>query len=244
MAARARPRNSLASRDPVNTVTGEAPGDRYKQHMSTLPEDAVPGLIPVPSLKEFFRDSVDAAMAANKVAVDDHTTHYVVNLLTLFARSEALHEGEPRGPVRQPLALILAAAAEAPRGDARNAALQRLGDVALFIAGFMAEGLDRSPVGVDYYMRMGGGAYHTLALSLPANPRGRAFAPVFAELSARFTDLVDVLTEVRHAAGCSRDRDVLRLYELWLSTGSQRAARLLRLLGVQPSRQPGSAREH
>jgi hypothetical protein len=67
---------------------------------------------------------------------------------------------------------------------------------------------------------------------------------VFAELSARFTDLVDVLNEVRHAAGASRDRDVLRLYDLWLATGSSRAARLLRGLGVQPSRQPGSAREH
>lgn len=212
--------------------------------MSTQAEDAVTGLIPVPSLQEFFRDSVDAAMAANKVAVDGHTAHYVVNLLTLFARAEALHEGEPRGPLRRPLALMLASAAEAPAGDARNAALQRLGDVALFIAGFMAEALARSPVGVDYYVRMGGGAYHTLARSLPANARGRACAPVFAELAARFTDLVDVLTEVRHAAGGSRDRDVLRLYELWLTTGSQRAARLLRGLGVQPSRQPGSAREH
>lgn len=211
--------------------------------MPSQAEDQVTGLIPVASLQEFFRDSVDAALAANKVAVDHHTAHYVVNLLTLFTRAETLHEGEPPGPVRRPLALMLAAAAEVPPGDARNAALKRMGDVALFIAGFMTEALDRSPVGLGYYVRMGGGAYHTLALSLPANARGRAYAPVFAELSARFTDLVDVLNEVRHAAG-SRDQDLLRLYDLWLATGSQRAARLLRALGVQPSRQPGSSREH
>jgi hypothetical protein len=202
------------------------------------------GVIPVPSLQEFFRDSVDAAMASNKVAVEVHTAHYVVNLLTLFARAEALHDQADRGPGPKPLALMLADAAEAAPGDGRNSTLQRLGDVALFVAGFMAEGLDRKSVGVGYYVRMGGGAYRALSLALPANPRGRAFAPVFAELSAKFGDVVDVLNEVRHAGTSSRDQDVLRLYETWLTTGSRRSARLLRQLGIQPHQQAGSVREH
>ena len=210
--------------------------------MSTVIQETE--LIPVPSLQEFFRDSVDAAMASNKVAVDDHTAHYVVNLLTGFVRAEALFDQMPPGPRLQPLALMLADAAEASAGDERNVALRRVGDVALFMAGFMADFLDRSPVGLNYYVRMGGGAYHCLSVSLPSSVRGRAIAPVYAELSARFVDLVDVLTEVRHVAGSSRDRDILRLYELWLTTGSQRAARLLRLLGIEPSQQSGSAREH
>ena len=208
------------------------------------PADRVMELIRVPSLQEFFRASVDAAMASNKVAVDDHTAHYVVNLLTAFVRSEALYDQMPAGPRLQPLALMLADAAGAPSAEERNMALRRLGDVALFVAGFMAGCLDRSPVGINYYVRMGGGAYHCLSLALPASTRGRAIAPVYAELSARFIDLVDVLTEVRHVAGASRDRDILRLYELWLTTGSQRAARLLRLLGIEPNQQPGSDREH
>ncbi|MDP2325730.1 MAG: hypothetical protein Q8N51_17120 [Gammaproteobacteria bacterium] len=202
------------------------------------------GVIPVPSLKEFFRDSVDAAMASNKVAVEDHTAHYVVSLLTLFARSEALHEAPDGGPGLKPLALMLADAADAGNSDSRNAALQRLGDVALFVAGFMAEGLDRKAVGVGYYVKMGAGAYRTLATALPANPRGRAFAPVFAELGSRFADVVDVLNEVRHAGGSACDRDILRLYESWLTTGSRRAERILRQLGIQPNQQPGSIREH
>jgi hypothetical protein len=206
--------------------------------------DAESGVIPVPSLQEFFRNSVDAAMASNKVAVEDHTAHYVVNLLTLFARSEALHDQSDRGPGTRPLALMLADAAEASPGDSRNAVLRRLGDVALFIAGFMAEGLDRKAVGVGYYVRMGGGAYRTLSMTLPASPRGRAFAPVFAELSAKFADVVDVLNEVRNAGVAGRDQDVLRLYEAWLTTGSRRAARLLRQVGIHPSQQAGSVREH
>jgi hypothetical protein len=31
------------------------------------------------------------------------------------------------------------------------------------------------------------------------------------------------------------DRDILRLYEIWLKTGSRRAQALLRKLGVEPA---------
>ena len=49
-------------------------------------------LVTISSLTEFFHDSMDAALATNKLTLDDHTTHYVVNLLTLFSRSDALYE--------------------------------------------------------------------------------------------------------------------------------------------------------
>ncbi len=212
-------------------------------------EEAVPDtsgaeLVPVASLQEYFRDSVDAAMASNKVAVDSHTAHYVVNLLTLFARTEALFDQTRDGLGLRPLALMLADAAAAPSSEDRNFMLQRLGDVALFVSGFLADGLKRAPVDVDYYVRMGGGAYATLSVSLPASTRGRAFAPVFAELAAKFQPLVDVLNDVRDQASAANDADLLRLYELWLKTGSRRAARLLGQLGISPSRQAGSTQQH
>jgi hypothetical protein len=50
---------------------------------------------PVASLKEFFRDALHDALSHQRVAVDDQTEHYVVNLLTLFARSDALFEQRP-----------------------------------------------------------------------------------------------------------------------------------------------------
>jgi hypothetical protein len=201
-----------------------------------------PALIPVPSLQEFFRRSVGDAATANNVGLENHTEHYVVNLLTLFARADAIGDGP--GSLARPLALLLADAADAPTGETRNALLRRLGDIALFVAGFMAEGLDRKAVGVGYYVRMGRGAYRSLSTSLPDNPRGRAFAPVFAELSTKFADVVDVLAEVRQTANGRCHSDVLRLYEQWLTTGSRRAERLLRQLGLEPTRQDGSVRQH
>jgi hypothetical protein len=201
-------------------------------------------LVPVASLQEFFRDSVDAAMATNKVAVDDHTAHYVVNLLTIFSRSEALYESTTEGLRLKPLALMFADALQASTREKRNFALQRLGDVSLFIAGFFADGLRRSPVDLDYYIHMGGVAYHSLSVCVRTSVRRRAFAEVFAELGAKFQEIVDVLNEVRDSARSSRDTDVLRLYESWLKTGSRRAARLLRDQGVLPLTQPGSQSKH
>jgi hypothetical protein len=194
-------------------------------------------LVPVASLEEFFRDSVGAALAANRVVVDAGTSHYVVQLLTLFARAEACYDADADGPGHRPLALILADAAQAASEEERAFRLQRLGDVSLFTAGFFAEALHQRAVGLDYYCNMGGGAYRLLAAGAHRSLRERALATVFAELAAKFLDLVDVLNEVRESA-CGTDRDVLRLYETWLRTGSRRAGRLLRQAGIQPVSQP------
>ncbi len=58
---------------------------------------------------------------------------------------------------------------------------------------------------------------------------------MFAELAAKFREFVDVLAEIRDSARATDDHDILRLYEVWLKTGSLRAARVLRSLGIEPS---------
>ena len=202
--------------------------------MSSTTTSRSEGVMPVASLQEFFRESLDDAMAANHVSVEQDTAHYVVNLLTLFSRSEAFFESVESQPALKPLAMMLSDALEAASPDERQFTLQRLGDVALFVAGFFSERLESGPVDMHYYVGMGGSAYRSLSVSITGSLRSRARAPVFAELGAKFPDLVDVLNEVRDSARTQTDADVLRLYEQWLRTGSRRAARLLRGLGVVP----------
>jgi len=198
---------------------------------------------PVVSLQEFFKDSVAAAMQKQGVAADDHTAYYVVNLLTLFARQEALYERSKTGPGLQPLALLLAEAADAPDREARNAVLRRVGDTSLFVAGFLSDGFARKLVDVDYYIDMGGAAYGRLSASVRGTSQGRALSAVFAELAEKFRDFVDVLTEIR-ASDSAAALDVLRLYEVWLRTGSRRAARLLREQGIEPNSTLNAATQH
>jgi hypothetical protein len=187
---------------------------------------------PVKNLREYFMRSVAQSMQRNDVAVDEHTSCYVVNLLTLYARSEALFEDGENGPELRPVARLLADAVD--RGEAeRRRALQRVGDQSLFIAGFFGDSLSTRLVDVDYYVDMGGSAYATLSLGSRQSLRNRALGRVFAELAENFLDFVDVLTDLRERAGPGGG-DLLRLYELWTRTGSARAARLLREAGIEP----------
>jgi hypothetical protein len=197
---------------------------------------------PVASLKEFFRDALHDALSHQHVAVEGETEHYVVNVLTLFSDADALYDRHSRGEMRQadsrkqlkPLAMMLGEALEAPTSEARFRGLQRLGDVSLFIAGFFSAGFARKLVDVDYHIAMGGHAYSALAESCPPS-RARTMRQVFAELAAKFQPMVDALNEISESAYQHSDQDRLRLYELWVKTGSERSRQLLRKLGLEPA---------
>jgi hypothetical protein len=206
--------------------------------------EAAKRVLPVSNLREFFRDSLHGALMRQHLAVEDQTEHYVVNLLTLFARSEALYESTPDGLRLKPLVAMLCEALEAAPGTAeRHRHLQRLGDVSLFIAGFFARGFARRLIDLDYHIAMGGGAYGALAQST-VHGRGRVLAAVFAELSEKFQPMVDALNEVSESSGGQSDRDILRLYEIWLKTGSARCYAQLKRLGVDPTTAGGTAFTH
>jgi hypothetical protein len=205
--------------------------------------EAAKPLVAVTNLREFFHDSVQTALRKQRVDVDDHTEHYVVNILTMFARSEELYDMTPEGVRLKPLAHMLADASEAPSPQQRDETLRRLGDVSLFVAGFFAQSFARKLIDIDYHIAMGGRAYGTLADNLRGSIRGQAFAAVFLELAQKFQRLVDVLNDVAEMAHTHTDRDILRLYEIWLKTGSPRAFAILQRLGVAPVAQ-GARKEH
>ncbi len=205
--------------------------------------EAAKPLVAVTNLREFFHDSVQAALRKQRVDVDDHTEHYVVNILTMFARSEELYDSTPEGVRLKPLAHMLVDASEASSPQQRDEALRRLGDVSLFVAGFFAQSFARKLIDIDYHIAMGGRAYGTLADNLRGTMRGQAFAAVFLELAQKFQRLVDVLNDVAEMAHTHTDRDILRLYEIWLKTGSPRAFAILQRLGVAPVAQ-GALKEH
>jgi hypothetical protein len=206
---------------------------------------------PVASLKEFFRDALHDALSHQRVAVEGETEHYVVNVLTLFSDADALYERQSRNESRQedsrrhlkPLAMMLSEALDAPTSEARFARLQRLGDVSLFIAGFFSAGFARKLVDVDYHIAMGGQAYGALAESCPP-ARARSLRQVFAELAAKFQPMVDALNEISESSYQHSDQDRLRLYELWVKTGSERSRQLLRKLGLEPAPAARSTRAH
>ena len=191
-------------------------------------------VVPVHDLRDYFRTSIDGVIEKQGVDLDPHATHYVVNLITLFARSEELYEDDGDTYGLKPLALMLADAADAPSPDHRTQTLQRIGDVAMFISGFFIESLENKAVDVDYYIYMGENAYGSLSEEVRGTFRGDVFADVYRELASKFPTVIDVLNEVRDGASHESDTNLLRTYEIWSKTGSRRAEKLLRQQGVIP----------
>ena len=201
-------------------------------------------LVAVSSLREFFRDAFHAASEHQRLDIDESAEQYVVNLLTMFSRADALYEKTAEGLRIRPLAHMLADALEAPSVSARQRALQRLGDVSLFVAGFFARSFARKLVDIDYHIAMGGNAYSSLADTMQRSTSSRGIAAIYAQLAQKFQRLVDALNEVSEMSYRHSDADILRLYEIWMKTGSPRAHGLLNKLGVQPVKQGGFRREH
>jgi hypothetical protein len=191
---------------------GLALEDRCMTHVRFQRESAV----------EYFKQLVDDALARQRIAAQELTAFYVVQLLAGFLQRPARESDEP-------LALQLARALQSG-GEQQRTSLKQIGDVSLFVSGFFSDSLRRKLVDVDYYVSIGGVAYGTLS-----RRETDTLSPVFAELAENFAAFADVLSEVSERSSCSSNSDLLRLYERWLKTGSLRSGHLLVERGVVPN---------
>ena len=191
-------------------------------------------LISSMSVREHFSDALKSATRNQDVALHDVTSAYLINLLTEYCDVSALAAAFDGGRHIRPLALMYADALDAQHLERRRRALQKLGDIALFIAGIFTDSLNRKVVDVDYYIGMGEAAYGCLHDSLQSGSRGLAARELFEELERKFATLVDVLAEISELSGLRSNGDVLRTYEVWLKTGSARARKQLTRSGIVP----------
>jgi hypothetical protein len=175
---------------------------------------------------EYFKDLVAASLARQHVRAADLTEYYLVNLLCQYIRLDA---GAAVGEVDEPLALRLARALRSG-GLEQRARLRSLGDFSLFMTGFFHDSFRRRLVDVDYYVSMGEYAYGSLA-RLDED----AFSEVFTELANKFVGFTDVLADISERTALASHTDVLRLYEKWLRTGSERDGQRLVERGILPN---------
>jgi hypothetical protein len=171
------------------------------------------------SPKDFFGVLVDEALDSRRVETFSLVRDYLVQLLEGFVRTDDLYERTDgqRPPIRTLAeAMLMATQMETSQ---KHDLLKRLGDTSLYVSGFFGDSLQRKVVDIDYYVSMGGMAYATLA----HETRDDLKAQMFGEVSSRFVEYVDVLTVVSQKSMIRSDRDVLRLYGRYLTTGSELA---------------------
>lgn len=172
----------------------------------------------------FFHELVTQALGQRRVSAQPDTEFYLVNLLNQFMTAEHLSA--------EPLALQVKSALEEPQAQKRGDQFKRVGDLSLYVAGYFQDSLNRKLVDVDYYIEIGGSAYQQVASIVEE----RALRAIYSELSDKFGRFVDVLADVGSVTQAPKsEKDILRLYEVWVRTKSERAAKLLQDAGIVPN---------
>ena len=196
------------------------------------------GIVAAGSVSEFFLEVVEDAIKARRVEATGGVTCYLVSLLSDYAKP-AVRAGEP---LEKPLAFLLDEALHTVEPAERFDRLRSLGDGVLYACGFFGEHFEARGVATGYVMGIGTTAYGAASsmLRVPGGPEQAAPAvDIYEELSSKFAAYVDVLTEVADATSAhsaANARQVLKLYERWLKTGSDRLAQALGAHGLVPGR--------
>ena len=187
--------------------------------------------IPSEDLFAFFQNEVIEVAKDTSTTVPADTQIYLANLLVRFARTEGLFVQQDGELEREPLALLLRKALE-QEDAARLRTMARLGDVALYTSGFLAEDIESRGLDLSYYIQMGGMAYNSAAELANRRARASTFHPLYSRLAEHFRDLVRVLWTLADRARSLSPADLVRLYRRWERTGSERLAHRLTRNGI------------
>jgi hypothetical protein len=194
--------------------------------------DRKPPISLVAQPQDFFRELVTEALGHQKITTTAETEFYLVNLLNQFMTTDRLYPRDSSGNAKEePLAFMIKDALEQPQPAAQRVLFRHVGDVSLYVAGFFQDSLNRKLVDVDYYIDVGETAYKQVAV----RAEEEVLKALYEELAGKFASFVEVLAEVGDKTGQRTEKDILRIYELWIRTRSERAAKALQEAGIIPN---------
>jgi hypothetical protein len=179
--------------------------------------------------RQFFRQSLSAAMEKRGVRASEQSEVYLTTLL-----NEQLRTAQAVERLDEPFGVRLAKAMQIS-GPERFERLRVLGDDVLFASGFFNAHLERRGLSHDYVTVMGQLAYNGAATTLRGYTRELS---IFDELAAQFRSFVDLLRHVADSLVTTTalsEADLVNLYERWLRTGSEVLSATLLRVGMIPT---------
>jgi hypothetical protein len=193
------------------------------------------------SISTYFHGVVEEAIKARHVDATDGAQTYLVGLLSDYARPDP-RAGEA---LARPLSFLLGEAMQTPSPAERFDKLRTLGDGVLYSCGFFGDHFEARGVDQSYIIGIGTTAYGAAASMLHVPPANGVDKPggvrldIFRELADNFRAFVGVLIEIADrtiTAGVHGSKDLVRVYERWLKTGSDGLAQALAAHGLVPVR--------
>lgn len=173
----------------------------------------------VTDLNSFFYDQLSTFFRKENTSVREETKQYLTSVLTTFsAASELRHKY---------LFQIYGDCVE----DQSFSNYKYLGDHSLYISGCFPHSLNRSLVGLNYYIGMGQLGYQQSSLRAP----NRGISQLYDDMAANFKTYMNGLYSI---SALSLEKNKLSLYNQFLETNSPSALEELLKLGIMPINQP------
>ena len=193
----------------------------------------------VADAREFFASELKLALENHGISARPSSFDYLVGLLVKSISSENFFKVGPSGQYEDTLLFDLYTEYLQSSREKQMSVLQRLGDLCLVMSGYFGESLQTKLVDIDYYFGMGGTAYGVLS----EMENNRTNKIVYEELSGKFQPFSNVLGEMSERSGVQSNKDILRLYERWMATGSDRLRKILSAHGIQPVSQSKTVKQ-
>ncbi len=181
------------------------------------------------SADTYFSDIVKEALEKRSLSTFPLVSSYLVNLLKFYLNTDNLFRfSKEKGKRERSTLAELYLKAEQSDRSLKVELFKELADTSLYISGFFTDSLNRKLVDVSYYKNMGELAYDRLA-SQSADDLG---VKVYQEFSKRFTCYMDVLSYISQKTATNNNKDILKLYDIYMTTGSELAKEKLLEQGV------------
>ena len=181
----------------------------------------------VTGAKDFFRGELKSVMEKQQVSAQTESIEYLADIMLRYMESDTFFVKNAEGKLENNILADLYAEYIQGSVQKKKLTLQRLGDICLLISGFFSDSLKRKVVDIDYYFGMGGSAYWTLSQIHASHG-----STLYKELSMKFKPFSGILGELSERSGLQTNADILRLYERWLMTGSERLRGILSEQGI------------
>jgi len=192
-------------------------------------------------IEKYFLDACHDVSCKQGIQMSESLTQYLASMLRRFVSSANFFEPETDPYTKKTKNAIPAVGTKLLEANALGSfeqlvEMQQVGDLSLFTSGFFNKTLDRRMLDMDFYSAIGGQAYQRAGQIRNSISKEQALN-VYFELSEKFLGLSEILSELSDQRYLNSQKDQLRLYEKWLSTGNPRIQRMLREVGIMSSSQ-------
>ena len=161
-----------------------------------------------------WQNLVSEASKVCQISLSEDLESYLVFLLMRFTNSPQMAQNIMALEFLQSLNKL---------GSQKSQALRDVGDQCLLYSGLFPGRAKRRLVRVSYYVNIGKSAYLSLS-----NQGRYTDNNLFADLSAKFVQLMDILQSMREVDNSSGALDVMQAAEVWHDTGSDHALNILK----------------